>query len=50
MQFVAQDAEEAVVAAAEEDVPVRGAEGFVGDDGGWGELWLVMWSKLKVEG
>ena len=42
MQFVAQDAEEPVVAATKEDVPVRGAEGLVGDDGGCGRgVWLV---------
>ena len=35
LEFGADDAEEAVVAAAEEDVAVEGFEGAVGDDGCW---------------
>ena len=35
LEFGAEDAEEAVVAAAEEDVAVEGFEGAVGDDGCW---------------
>lgn len=35
LELGAEDAEEAVVAAAEEDVAVEGFEGAVGDDGCW---------------
>ena len=42
LELGAEDAEEAVVAAAQEDVAVEGFEGAVGDDGCCGGMFQIM--------